>query len=436
MRSAGRSRRLVAVLGAALLAAPVLTACGSDSGTTINVYYSPEQTFDKVVEKCNAQANGKYTIVYNKLPREGDSQREQMVRRLAAADSEMDVLGLDVVWTPEFAQAGWILPWEGQNKAEAEKDVFPGPLKTATWDGQLYAATKNTNVQLLWYDDRLVPTAPTTWDEMIAQAKQLQAAKKPYQVLMTGAKYEGLVVHYIDIVNSLGGNVLSPDGKSVAMDAGAVKGLEVLRNFATSGVASPALSSAKEQETSNGFTQAGSEAAFQLNWPFVYASTQKSNPDRFQHLKWARYPGVERGTPARVAVGGFNLAVSKFSPHPQESFQAALCLRNADSQKFQAISESLPPTISTVYDDPTPVDPSKPADAKDNQTMDQAYPMKADILAELKDSQARPSTPAYQNASTVISNILSPPSAIDPKATAERLRRELTDALNSKGVLP
>src|SRR6185295_17624303 len=75
MRSAGRSRRLVAVLGAALLAAPVLTACGSDSGTTINVYYSPEQTFDKVVEKCNAQANGRYTIVYNKLPREADGQR-------------------------------------------------------------------------------------------------------------------------------------------------------------------------------------------------------------------------------------------------------------------------------------------------------------------------------------------------------------------------
>jgi multiple sugar transport system substrate-binding protein len=436
MRSAGRSRRLVAMLGAALLAAPVLTACSSESGTTINVYYSPEQTFDKVVAKCNAQANGRYTIVYNKLPREADSQREQMVRRLAADDSEMDVLGLDVVWTSEFAEAGWILPWEGQNKADAEKDVFPGPLQTATWDGKLFAATKNTNVQLLWYDDRLVSRAPTTWDELVAQAQQLKADKKQYQVLMTGAKYEGLVVHYVNIVNSLGGHVLSPDGKSVSMDEGAVKGLEVLRNFATSGVVSPALSSAKEQETSNGFTQAGSEAAFQLNWPFVYSSTQKANPDRFGHLKWTRYPGVNPGSPAKVAVGGFNLAVSKFSRHPQESFEATLCLRNADSQKYQAISESLPPTVSTVYDDPTPVDPSKPADAKDNQTMDQAYPMKADILAELENSQARPNTPAYQNVSTVVSNILSPPSAINPSVTADRLKRELTDALNSKGVLP
>ena len=84
----------------------------------------------------------------------------------------------------------------------------------------------------------------------------------------------------------------------------------------------------------------------------------------------------------------------------------------------------------------TPVDPSKPADEKDNPTMDQAYPMKDTILQELSDAQARPLTPAYQNASTVISNILSPPSSIDPPATADRLRRELADALQSKGVLP
>jgi multiple sugar transport system substrate-binding protein len=439
MRSAGRNAtrgRLVAALGAALLAVPLLAACGSDTGTTINVYYSPEQNFDKVVAKCNAKANGKYTIVYNKLPREADGQREQMVRRLAANDSEMDVLGLDVVWVAEFAEAGWILPWTGQNKTDAEKDVFPGPLKTATWNDQLYAATKNTNVQLLWYDDRLVTSPPTTFDEMIAQAKQLKDQKKPYQVLMTGAKYEGYVVQYNTIVNSAGGHILSEDGKSVVMDAGAVKGLEVLKNFATAGVTSAALTTSQEQTVQNGFEASNSEAAFLLNWPYAYSSIQKANPDRFQHFKWTRYPGVNPGTPGKATVGGFNLAVSAYSRHPAESFEATLCLRSAENQKYQAVTEGLPPTISTIYDDTTPVDPSKPADEKNNPTMDQAYPMKDTILDELEDSQARPLTPAYQNASTVIANILSPPSAIDPPKTADRLRKELADALSSKGVLP
>jgi multiple sugar transport system substrate-binding protein len=436
MRSAGRSRRLVAALGAALLAAPLITACGSDSGTTINVYYSPEQNFDKVVAKCNAKANGKYTIVYNKLPREADGQREQMVRRLAANDSEMDVLGLDVVWVAEFAEAGWILPWTGQNKTDAEKDVFPGPLKTATWNNQLYAATKNTNVQLLWYDDRLVGKPPATFDEMIAQAKDLKAQNKPYQVLMTGAKYEGYVVQYNTIVNSAGGHILSDDGKSVVMDQGAVKGLEVLKNFATSGVASPALTTSKEQTIQNGFEAPNSQAAFLLNWPYAYSSIQKANPDRAAHFKWTRYPGVNPGTPGKATVGGFNLAVSAYSRHPAEAFEATLCLRSADNQKYQAVTEGLPPTISTIYDDTSPVDPSQPADATNNPTMDQAYPMKDAILEELNDSQARPLTPAYQNVSTVISNILSPASSIDPRTTADRLHRELQDALDSKGVLP
>jgi trehalose/maltose transport system substrate-binding protein len=436
MRSAGRSRRLVAALGAVLLTAPVLAACSSESGTTINVYYSPEQNFGKVVDKCNAQANGRYTIVYNKLPRDADGQREQMVRRLAAGDTEMDVLGLDVVWVAEFAEAGWILPWTGQNKTDASKDVFPGPLKTATWNDQLYAATKNTNVQLLWYDDRLVQTPPTTFDEMIAQAQRLKSDGKPYQVLMTAKKYEGYVVQYNTIVNSAGGHILSDDGKSVVMDAGAVKGLEVLKNFANSGVTSPSLTTSEEQTIQNGFEAANSQAAFLLNWPYAYSSIQTANPDRFAHFKWTRYPGVNPGTPGKATVGGYNLAVSSYSKHPQESFEATLCLRSAENQKYQAITESLPPTISTIYDDTTPVDPSKPADAKDNPTMDQAYPMKDAILAELKDAQARPLTPAYQNASTVIANILSPPSSIDPPVTADRLRRELSDALQSKGVLP
>jgi multiple sugar transport system substrate-binding protein len=438
MRSASRGSRgrLVAALGAAILAVPLMTACSSDSGTTINVYYAPEQVFDKVVAKCNERAKGRYTIVYNKLPREADGQREQMVRRLAANDSEMDILGLDVVWVAEFAEAGWILEWTGQNKTEAERDVFPGPLSTATWNDKLYAATKNTNVQLLWYDKRLTPTPPRTFDEMIATSERLRNEGKPYQILLTAAEYEGLVVNFNTIVNSAGGHILSDDGKSVVMDEGAVKGLEILKRLSTAGVTAPDLTAAKEQQVQLGFQQTGGKAAFQINWPFVYSSIQTANPDLFANLGWAQYPGVNPGQPSKPTIGGYNLAVSAYSRHPQEAFEATLCLREADSQKYQAVLESLPPTIESVYDDTTPVDPSKPADPKSNPTMDQAYPMKDAIVDSLEDSAARPLTPAYQNASTVISTILSPPSAIDPQATADRLRRELQDALQSKGVLP
>jgi multiple sugar transport system substrate-binding protein len=122
-----------------------------------------------------------------------------------------------------------------------------------------------------------------------------------------------------------------------------------------------------------------------------------------------------------VTIGGVNLAVSKYSKHPEEAFAAALCLRNAEHQKFAAINDGVPPTIERVYADPE---------------MAEAYPMKDVIVAELKDAATRPLTPAYQNVSTVMAATLSPPDAIDPENTAADLRDSIQDALDSKGVLP
>ncbi|WP_040926096.1 ABC transporter substrate-binding protein [Saccharomonospora marina] len=431
----GRSpSRAAALLGASVVGAGALTACGSEGGKQINVYYAPEDNFQTVVDSCNEQADGRYRIVYNKLPRDADGQREQMVRRLAAEDETMDVLGLDVTWVPEFAEAGWIEEWTGANKAEAERDVLAGPLETAIWDGKLYAAPKNTNVRLLWYDDRITPQPPRTWDEMIDMSRQLKADGKPHQILFTGAQYEGLVVTYNSIVESAGGRILSEDGQSVVLDHGAVQALEILLQVTSSGLTDPSLTNQQEDEVRLAFQQGN--GAFQLNWPFVYAAYASEKPDELRHFKWAPYPGVGSPDSGRTTIGGYNLAVSSASTHKPEAFEAALCLRSAENQKFSALKDGVPPTIESVYDDPTPLDPSEPADPENNPSMATEYPMKDTIRDELKDAAVRPLTPAYQNLSTVMAKVLSPPSAIDPQRTAERLRQELTDALDSKGVIP
>jgi multiple sugar transport system substrate-binding protein len=426
--------RVRAALGTTVLSTALLTACGSEQGLQINLYYAPEDTFQAVVDDCNAKAGGRYEIVYNKLPRDADGQREQMARRLAAEDESLDILGLDVTWVPEFAEAGWIEEWTGQNKARASEGVLEGPLRTAQWDGKLYAATKNTNVQLLWYDDRVTPRPPQTWDEMIEMAKQLKAEGKPYQVLFTGAQYEGLVVVFNTLVESAGGQILSEDGKSVVMDDGAVRALEILQRVASAGITNPSLTNQQEDQVRQSFQRG--EGAFMLNWPFVYAAYADDKPDELEHLKWARYPSVVPGQPSRVTIGGYNLAVSAYSQHKEQAYEAALCLRSPQAQKFSALNDGVPPSIESVYTDETPLDPSKPADPETNPSMATEYPMKETILAALKDAAVRPLTPVYQNLSTVIAEVLSPPAAIDPQATAQRLRDELSAALESKGVLP
>ncbi|MCL7455890.1 ABC transporter substrate-binding protein [Micromonospora sp. MSM11] len=414
--------RAVAAAAALTLVAPMAAACGSggDGGPpTINLYYPPEQNLQKVVDDCNAQAQGRYKIVYRVLPRQADDQRVQMVRRLAAQDSGMDVLGLDVTWTQEFASADWIREWTGQDRAEVEQGTLAGPLETARYEDKLYGAPKNTNVQLLWYRKDLVPQPPKTWDQMISTAQELKQQGKPYQVLTMGAQYEGLVVLYNTLAESAGGKILSDDGKQAVMDEGTVRALEQLQRFATSGVTSPSFSNATEDPVRLEF-QSG-DGAFQVNWPFVYPAMQEANPELAKQVGWARVPGVDEDTPSKVTIGGINMAVSAYSKHPEESFEAARCIRNEKNQKFSAVNDGVPPTIEKVYDDPE---------------MAEAYPMKDTILEELKEPAVRPLTPAYQSISTVMSAILSPPSAIRPQQTADELRDAIADALESKGVLP
>jgi len=424
--------RAAALLAAGVVGSGLLAGCGTDSGTTVNVYYAPEDHFQTVVDNCNQAAHGRYRIVYNKLQRGSDDQRIQMARRLAAADSSMDVLGLDVTWVSEFAEAGWVDEWTGANKTAASEGVLQGPLNTATYQGKLFAAPKNTNVQLLWYDDRITPSPPKTWDEMIQTAQQLKADKKPHSIVFTGAQYEGLVVFYNTLVESLGGHILSDDGKSVVMDEGAVQALALLKKITSSGITDPSLTNQKEDDVRQTFQRG--DAAFELNWPFVYASYAKEKPQDLSHFKWTTYPEAKAGTPSRSTIGGYNLAVSAYSQHKPEAFEAALCLRSKENQKFSAIKDGVPPTIESVYSDTTGLD-GKPASAE-NPGMAQQYPMRSEILAALKTAAVRPLTPVYQNASTVMSKILSPPAAIDPQATAQKLREQLGDALQSKGVIP
>jgi multiple sugar transport system substrate-binding protein len=424
-RRSFRPRALGAGVVGLALASTALAACGSSGGgtgpVTINYYVFDDVSgsFATAVDNCSKQSNGKYTITYNKLPKAADDQRLQLARRLAAADSSMDILGLDVTWEAEFAEAGWILPWTGTFKQQAEAGTLKVPLQTATWKGKLYAAPANSNTQLLWYRDDLVKTPPTTWDQMISDAEQLAKQGKPHLIEIQGAQYEGSTVWFNTMVTSAGGSILTPNSQHAALGPPAVTALETMKKLATSTAADPSLP--VQVEDANRLAMESGHAAFELNYPFVYPSMKTGNPELFKHFKWALYPRVDPNRPAKVTIGGLDLAISKYSPHPDLAFQAALCLRDRANQLNSAIKGGLPPTIESLYHDPK---------------LFPAYPFHADILTALQQASVRPQTPAYQNISVVISHLVSPPAGIQPVSTEQTMKGQVNDALQSKGLIP
>jgi multiple sugar transport system substrate-binding protein len=381
------------------------------------MFPEPSGSFAAAAKDCSKASGGKYQIQINTLPTEADAQRQELVRRLAAHDSSIDIIGMDVTYTPEFAGAGWLRPWTGANRTAASKGILAGPLATATYKGKIYGAPDNSNTQLLWYRKDLVRSPPKTWAQVIADADQLAKQGKPHLIEVQGAQYEGLTVWFNSLVASAGGSILSGP-TTVSIGAPEIKAASIIRDLARSAGADPGLSNSNEDAARLGFESGN--AAFEVNYPFVYPSIQADKPKLAKEFGWTYYPRVNAGTPAKVTIGGSNLGVSSYSKHPGYAFKAIQCLTNRANQLRDAVKGGLPPTIGSLYDDPALAKP---------------YPFKALIKQQLAKPGIRPQTPAYADVTIAIQKALSPPGSIDSSTVANTLRSELKAALSSNALL-
>jgi multiple sugar transport system substrate-binding protein len=417
-----RAKKALIVVLATALAATVLSACGGSSSgppqLTFFVAIQPGGTIEATAERCTKEADGKYTIKPELLPNDATQSREQLVRRLGAKDSTIDIIGLDVILTSEFANAGWIAPWTGKQKAEASKNVFPSVLKTASFEGELYATPFNTNTQLLWYRKDLVPKPPETWDEMIEMAEELPEAG---QVQVQAERYEGYTVWVNSLIESAGTSILKSPEELDLEQKPTEEALEVIGKLAHSSARSPELPTSNEDSARLAF-EAG-KAAFMTNYTFAFASAKENAPEINEEMGAAPFPKVN-SNPAKPPLGGFNLAVSNYSGHKEEAFEAALCLSGEKSELTATELDGLPPSHENLYT---------------NKIVEKAYPGFAELVKEeVEAAGPRPVTPAYQDVTSAIQRTLHPPESIPAEGEEgkyDELKENLEAAVKREGLL-
>src|SRR3954465_15619349 len=424
----GRTSGVVATLA---IAAVTAAGCGGSSSkgvATLNwyVFNEPSGSFSAAAKKCSQQSGGKYKIAVQALPTDADQQRENIVRRLAAKDSSVDIVGMDVIWTAEFGEAGWIREWSAQNAQKVTQGDLPGPLSTAKYKGRLYAAPFTSNTQILFYRKDRVKTPPKTWDEMIAQAEKIGPAQGKVQV--QGARYEGLTVWFNSLVASAGGQILTNNGNTIALGPPAVKAAAVIKRLASSPVADPALENAKEDDGRLGFERG--DSAFEVNYTFAWASANdavvkapdaaaKKKAEEFRsNIGFARWPTVKPGEPSHVPLGGISLGVGSYSKHKDLAFEAAACLRQPENQIPISLKGGLLPTTASLYQ---------------NKELKKAFPFTDILKAEIADGVARPVTPFYSDISQAVQRSLHPERDINPPSTINDMKSKLDKA--KKGEL-
>lgn len=403
-----------------LLFIAVLSGCERNQQTelpVLNWYVFDERSgaFRDAVEHCSSVAEGRYRLELKPLPTDADQQREQLVRRLAAGDKTIDIVGMDVIWSAEFAQAGWILPWPTDSAVKATTGMLPAAVRTTRYRDTAYAIPFTSNAQLLWYRKDLVPKPPSTWDELIRQAARFN---RPGALQVQGQRYEGLTVFFVSLLASAGGSVLNAKSDEVALpEAPTRQALSILKRIADSPAADPGLSSAREDQNRLAFESG--QPVFMLNYSYVWPSAQQNAPAVAKNMAWARWPAIDKDQPSRVTIGGINLAVAAFSRYPELAFEAAGCLASAQNQIVAAQKGGMPPTLEALYANPA---------------VRARFPMADTLLETLHNATQRPATPLYNDISLAISRSLHPYKDIDPTTDSEKLRAAVNRALKSEGL--
>jgi multiple sugar transport system substrate-binding protein len=409
-----RGGKLAGVVIAAV-AAVALPSCGSDEGgggsKSINwyVFNEPGGAYEAAVKTCNEKANGRYKINYVRLPTDANAQRELVVRRLAAKDSDIDIIGMDVIWTAEFAEAKWILPWTGARRTEATKGKLEGPVKTVEYKGKVWGIPFTTNTQLLWYRKDIVKTPPQTWDQMIDEAK-----RQGKSIEVQGNQYEGLTVWVNALIAGAGGSIVDQNG-DVKVDDATSRAAEVMQKLAKE-AAPPGMATNKEDEARLGFESQRSN--FEVNYSFIYPSAADIVGKEFQaKIGWARYPRTDPDKPSRPPIGGINLGIGAYSKNKDLAFDAATCLASPENQLVASEKGGLPPTTESVYNDPK---------------LKKAFPF-ADLLREsIEQGAPRPVNPAYSDISLAIQKTFHPPGSLSPDEAQSKLKDRIDKAADGK----
>jgi trehalose/maltose transport system substrate-binding protein len=335
------------------------------------------------LDKFEAATGNKVTIV--PMPSSTTDQFGQYKLWLAAGNADIDVYQTDVIWAPQLADQFLDLTDAAK---DIVKDHFPSIIESQTANGKLVAIPAFTDAPALFYRKDLLEKygekVPTTWAELTATAQKIQdgerAAGNPDMqgFVFQGNAYEGLTCDALEWVKSYGGGqIIEADGSISINNPQAAAALEAAKAWV--GTISPQGVLAYQEEESRGVWQLGN-SVFMRNWPYAYGLGNGDDSAVKGKFDVAPLPAGE-GPDARSAatLGGWNVAVSKYSKSPDEAIKLALYLGSKEVQKERAINQTNLPTIESLYDD---------ADVL------KAAPFMANWKAIFQNAVPRPSAPA------------------------------------------
>lgn len=372
----------------------------------------------EAVAEWERQTGHQVTIVTT--PNSSTDRLALYLQMLASGAGDIDVLQIDVVWAGILASHLIDL---GPHVGDAPSNHFPALIENDTVDGRLVAMPWWADVGVLYYRTDLLEkhgfAPPRTWQELTEIARAVQQAERAegnrglWGFVFQGKAYEGLTCDALEWIDSFGGGTIVNDAGEVTIDN--PRAIEALRlagswvgDIAPQGVLN------YDEEAARGVFQTGN-AVFMRNWPYAWTLAQgEDSPVRGKVGVMPLPSGGPEGKPSGT-LGGWHLAVSRYSQHPEEAADLAAFLTSAEQQKKRAVEASYNPTIPALYDD---------ADVL------AANPFFGELLEPLRNAAARPSRIAGPYYNRLSSDVWRAVHDILAGAPAEERVAQLADELD------
>lgn len=337
---------MVAASGSPVLADEIFYVSGAVGNAVEN--------FVNLVKPWEEATGHKVTLV--PMPASTSDQFGQYRLWLAAGATDIDLYQTDVIWAPQLAD-------HFVDLSEVAKDLapthFPSIIESQTVAGKLVALPIFTDAPALYYRKDLLEkygvAVPKTWDELTVAAQTVQDGERAagkgdfWGFVWQGNAYEGLTCNALEWVKSFGGGqIVEPDGTISINNENAAKALDTVKGWV--GTISPEGVLAYQEEEARGVWQTGN-AAFMRNWPYAYGLGNGADSAVKDLFGVTTLPVGGEGNTSAATLGGWNVAVSKYSLHQEAAISLAMYLAGPEAQKQRAINESNLPTIVALYDD-------------------------------------------------------------------------------------
>jgi len=276
---------------------------------------------------------------------------------LAARSADVDVFQIDVIWPGILADHLLDLT---PHLREEDKGHFSVLMDNNRVDGRLTALPWFSSAGLLYYRKDLLEKygekVPGTWEALTATARRIQKAERDagktalWGFVWQGRAYEGLTCNALEWIASCGGGTLIDTGGRVTVDNPRAAAALALAASWVGEISPPGILNYAEEE-SRGVFQSGN-AVFMRNWPYAWALAQSEDSPVQNRVGVAPLPKGGTGGRHASTLGGWQLAVSRYSAHPGPAVDLVRFLTSTGEQKRRALEGSFNPSRPALYRDP------------------------------------------------------------------------------------